>query len=190
MEKILTPYDKEYMKMSMLKHEETFKEQVYELHRLYQIQKQLMKNIASTRASTQNQKQVIINAHQQKHHQNLENLEGKGEVTIEDESEIELTLGPSSFNKRRKLETPLNSDSGASFSSSSSGSNLQLKKIDRAREGQNRQTWEILDRRDSNPGFLSGTRNISSGEEEEEELRQDRLQQSPWLFQVLSLNMT
>lgn len=149
-----------------------------------------MKNIASTRPSAQNQNQIIINAHHQKLHQNLENLEGKGEVEIEDESEIELTLGPSSFNKRRrKFETPLNSDSGASFSSSSSGSNFQLKKIDRAREGQNRQKWGILDRRDSNPGFLSGTRNISSGEEEEE-LRQDRLQQSPWLFQVLSLNMT
>jgi hypothetical protein len=28
MEKFLKPYDKEYMRMAMLKHEETFKEQV------------------------------------------------------------------------------------------------------------------------------------------------------------------
>lgn len=31
MEKLLNPYDREYMKMAMLKHEETFKEQVLSL---------------------------------------------------------------------------------------------------------------------------------------------------------------
>ncbi|XLS44233.1 hypothetical protein HN51_001098, partial [Arachis hypogaea] len=45
MEKVVRSCDKEYMKMAMLKHEQTFREQVYELHRLYRIQKILMKNI-------------------------------------------------------------------------------------------------------------------------------------------------
>ncbi|XP_074295298.1 uncharacterized protein LOC141623127 [Silene latifolia] len=47
MEKIKSNYDhKDYMRMAMLKHEETFKEQVYELHRLYRMQKMLMQNVA------------------------------------------------------------------------------------------------------------------------------------------------
>ncbi|XP_039158345.1 uncharacterized protein LOC120286095 [Eucalyptus grandis] len=51
MEKLLRPYDKEHMKLAMLKHEETFREQVYELHRLYRIQKALMKNSKSSSSS-------------------------------------------------------------------------------------------------------------------------------------------
>ncbi|KAH9608741.1 hypothetical protein KSS87_019405 [Heliosperma pusillum] len=47
MEKNKSNYDhKDYMRMAMLKHEETFKEQVYELHRLYRMQKMLMQNVA------------------------------------------------------------------------------------------------------------------------------------------------
>lgn len=35
MEKLLNPYDREYMRMAMLKHEETFKEQVLFLSLFY-----------------------------------------------------------------------------------------------------------------------------------------------------------
>ncbi|RLM99809.1 keratin, type II cytoskeletal 2 epidermal-like [Panicum miliaceum] len=37
--------DMEVMKMAMLKHEETFRQQVHELHRLYRIQRQLMSDL-------------------------------------------------------------------------------------------------------------------------------------------------
>ncbi|KAM7516464.1 hypothetical protein LguiA_006047 [Lonicera macranthoides] len=174
-----TPYDKEYMKMAMLKHEETFREQVYELHRLYQIQKKLMRDFASS--TTQNANQSI-------------NMERSAEECTEelDESAIELTLGPSSFRERRiSNETTMNSDSAPSFSSSSSGSshimrtnsgNFHQNRAERTSEGL-KQKWGL----ESNPSFLSGRRNRN---EAEEEFRRDNMKQSPWLFQVLSLNMT
>ncbi|XP_066360476.1 uncharacterized protein [Miscanthus floridulus] len=37
--------DMEVMKMAMLKHEETFRQQVHELHRLYRIQRELMSDL-------------------------------------------------------------------------------------------------------------------------------------------------
>ncbi|AQK62681.1 hypothetical protein ZEAMMB73_Zm00001d013216 [Zea mays] len=37
--------DKDTLKMAMLKHEETFRQQVHELHRLYRIQKLLMRDL-------------------------------------------------------------------------------------------------------------------------------------------------
>ncbi|RLN39573.1 uncharacterized protein C2845_PM01G35410 [Panicum miliaceum] len=41
-EKLVNPCDMELMKMAMLRHEQTFRQQVHELHRLYRVQKQLM----------------------------------------------------------------------------------------------------------------------------------------------------
>ncbi|CAL4915063.1 unnamed protein product [Urochloa decumbens] len=43
----LKQYEKEHMKMAMLKQEETFKQQVQELHRLYRVQQLLMADAAS-----------------------------------------------------------------------------------------------------------------------------------------------
>ncbi|KAL2528359.1 uncharacterized protein Fot_20960 [Forsythia ovata] len=180
MEKFLNPYDKEYMKMTMLKHEETFREQVCELHRLYHIQKILMKDIAKNRqnmhdfASTS--KKMIMNDHGDVHKNTQQCLELERpaeKFKIEGESELQLTLGPTSYYRKRKdAETPLASDSGPSFSSSSTGSS-HIKFTTRE---------ELL-----NPSFL-GRREISS--EVEEKLRQDILNYPPWLMQVLSLNMT
>ncbi|KAL5209528.1 hypothetical protein ABZP36_005151 [Zizania latifolia] len=45
MEKLVKQCDMEVMKMAMLKQEETFKQQVHELHRLYRVQKQLMSEL-------------------------------------------------------------------------------------------------------------------------------------------------
>ncbi|KAI3932622.1 hypothetical protein MKW98_012593 [Papaver atlanticum] len=42
MDRLLEQYDKEYVRTTMLKQEEIFKEQVHELHRLYVVQKTLM----------------------------------------------------------------------------------------------------------------------------------------------------
>ncbi|RLN16634.1 uncharacterized protein C2845_PM02G07840 [Panicum miliaceum] len=41
-EKLVNHCDMELMKMAMLRHEQTFRQQVHELHRLYRVQKQLM----------------------------------------------------------------------------------------------------------------------------------------------------
>uniref|UniRef100_A0A0E0KJC4 Uncharacterized protein n=1 Tax=Oryza punctata TaxID=4537 RepID=A0A0E0KJC4_ORYPU len=45
MEQVFEHYDKDTLKMAMLKHEETFRQQVHELHRLYRIQKLLMRDL-------------------------------------------------------------------------------------------------------------------------------------------------
>lgn len=115
--------------------------------------------------------------------------EGDGVVEIIDETEIELTLGPSSYNNRRKkVETPLTSDSGNSLSSSTGSSHINKTS---SREGLS--GGGIIGHvqiPDSNRVLCqSGIRNTSHNIEEQS--RQDRLKkQPPWLFQVLSLNMT
>lgn len=45
MEQVFKHYDKDSLKVAMLKHEETFRQQVHELHRLYRIQKLLMRDL-------------------------------------------------------------------------------------------------------------------------------------------------
>ncbi|XP_062010987.1 uncharacterized protein LOC133727423 [Rosa rugosa] len=185
MEKLLNPYDKECMRMAILKHEETFKEQVYELHRLYHIQKLLMNSSIGKSRPKGNKRESwdlhneISFSHQLKYElQRKLDLEQPAEAAaaeeleVIDESEIELTLGPTRYNKnrRKKSEAQLTSDSGPSFSSSSTGSSH----VNRTGSGTHYQ------RRSKEQ--LGGC---------EEQLRQDeRLKLPPWLFQVLSLNMT
>ncbi|KAG8093027.1 hypothetical protein GUJ93_ZPchr0012g19137 [Zizania palustris] len=45
------------MKMAMLKHEETFRQQVHELHRLYRIQRQLMNDLTMAELSSGRRRQ-------------------------------------------------------------------------------------------------------------------------------------
>ncbi|CAH8280989.1 unnamed protein product [Arabidopsis lyrata] len=140
MEKLLNPYDKQCMKMAMLKHEETFKQQVYELHRLYQVQKILMKNMEINKFTTKNNH---VNSGLGTFIRRVDheidrpaNFSGGNNIEIMDESEIELTLGPSCYggdelmrmNKKKKknslpemMDGNLNSGR-RSFSSSSTGS--------------------------------------------------------------------
>jgi len=209
MEKRLKPYDREYMRVAMLKHEETFKEQVYELHRLYRIQKMLMKNIESSRPNGRSQELRNLKNKRSDHAQHkpqrkldlerpaeeyIGESDGDGVLEIIAESEIELTLGPSSYNRRKKPETPLTSDSGPSFSSSSTGSShinrtnsWTHQRIDTTREELNGYKVGLVKVPDMTSGCHSrSTNNIDV----EEQLRQERLNQPPWFFQVLSLNMT
>ncbi|CAL5326161.1 hypothetical protein CsSME_00005581 [Camellia sinensis var. sinensis] len=216
MEKLLNPYDKEYMKMAMLKHEKTFKQQVYELHRLYRIQKILMTNVEHGRPNGENQERwnfmrgislTHMNDHQIHHHIHHKSRPGldleqpvkdeyiaetNGEIAheIEDESEIQLTLGPTSYYRRKKKgETPRTSDSGPSFSSSSTGSSH----MKRTNSGTNHTTRDdhltgqklgLTMVPDSNSGLQSGRRNSF---DVEEQLNQDRLTLPPWLFQPRSM---
>nr|KYP71478.1 hypothetical protein KK1_010737 [Cajanus cajan] len=175
MEKIVRSCDKEYMRMAMLKHEETFKEQVYELHRLYRIQKLLMQNMEARRGVEVREEEWFF----------------KNAIKVIDESEIELTLGPSSYNRRKKVETSLTSDSGHSLSSSTSGSShinkTRCHGSRKTREDSSGSIIRLVQVPGSTPGCQSGIRNNF---DIEEQLRQERLKQSPWLFQVLNLNMT
>ncbi|XP_061338953.1 uncharacterized protein LOC133285696 [Gastrolobium bilobum] len=128
MEKLIRPCNKEYMRMAMLKHEETFKEQVYELHRLYRIQIILMKNMEASRGIDVNQRgwsfknaifgkfknaiSLTQGGHKKGAQKNpkmnidLENparediaeSDCDGNLEIINETEIELTLGHSSYN--------------------------------------------------------------------------------------------
>lgn len=182
--------------------------QVYELHRLYEIQKMLMKNISSNRGNRQNQDKWTKSKKENSFHNNPNDdmhqqpgqkldLEQPAEENTADldEGEIELTLGPSSYCRRRKIdETPLTSDSGLSFSSSSSGSsrikrtNSGIHRIqDRRKEEVTAHNWGLVEVPNSNPSFFNGRR---SNSDIREQVRQDRVQQPPWLFQVLSMNTT
>ncbi|CAA3012158.1 Hypothetical predicted protein [Olea europaea subsp. europaea] len=109
-------------------------------------------------------------------------------LDIEDYYDLELTLGPKSYSTRGKAGgTPPVSGSGLSISSSSTGSNHVKRTRQYAREEPlNQQKWG-LEIPVSNPSFLGGRKNSS---EVEEHIRQDRLNTPPWLFQVLSLNMS
>ncbi|KAI4381246.1 hypothetical protein MLD38_007338 [Melastoma candidum] len=86
MEKLVRSYDKERMKLAMLKHEQTFKEQVYELHRLYRIQKTLMKALKGERGDGRRHPFM-----------------GR-EDSCHDDDGIELTLGlgPTGYNTRTR----------------------------------------------------------------------------------------
>lgn len=183
--------------------------QVYELHRLYRIQKILMKNIDKSRSiNGRNQErwsikneicftQRKLDLERPAAEEYIADSDGNGVVEIIDESEIELTLGPTSYNLiRRKSEAPLTSDSGPSFSSSSTGSSHINRTISSRTHQQIRDTTR-LEVSGSELGLVrvpdmsSGCQSSSKNNiDVEEQLRQERLKQSPWLFQVLSLNMT
>lgn len=204
MENFLKPNDKEYMRMAILKHEETFKEQVYELHRLYRIQKIMMRNIASSKNGRGlNQTKTFGSIHQKSivkldlerpGEEYVAESNGDREVELIDENEIELTLGPTKYNRRKKPETPLTSDSGPSFSSSSSGSShinrtgyLNHQMAVKGREALNGQSLGIVQVSDMTLGYQSGSKNSFLVQDK---FRQGRLKQPPWFSQVLSLNTT
>ncbi|WOK97505.1 hypothetical protein Cni_G06213 [Canna indica] len=128
MERLLLEHDRECMKTMMLKHEETFKQQVRELHRLYRLQKLLMRDMENGERN---------NAQRRWRPRRVLNLELPADEYIEkaeeeQESEIELTLTIGSRN----------SDSGASSSSTESGGGLKL----------NGNGWELQQEEDVNTG--------------------------------------
>ena len=185
--------------------------QVYELHRLYRIQKTLMKNMEARRGSELasqrgwNFKNAISLAQQNGHHkvaqektnikfdlerpalEEIAESDIDGLLEIIDETEIELTLGPSSYN-RKKVATSLTSDSGHSLTSST-GSSLIHKTRCRTHHRSHTTREEL-------GGGIIGlvqvphSSGIRNGHDIEEQSRQERSKQPPWLFQVLSLNMT
>uniref|UniRef100_A0A7N0ZS62 Uncharacterized protein n=1 Tax=Kalanchoe fedtschenkoi TaxID=63787 RepID=A0A7N0ZS62_KALFE len=180
MEQHLAPFDMECMKMAILKHEEIFKQQVSELHRLYRIQKMLMKT--SQRRIPKNDLPRSNETRMRNLLLELERPSGNcfnGEPRIlgfgnQDDESLDLTLGLGNYNhvsqeSNKKLSpTRLTSDSVMTFSSSSTGSCSHLKKA-----------------------CVGGRNDIV--EYQEQSRQQDRAimaEQPPWLMQALSLNMT
>ena len=185
--------------------------QVYELHRLYRIQKTLMKSIESSSPNGsfslknnnqhgnmhQNSRRRLDLEHPADQEYNVaESDHGNRMLEVIDESEIKLTLGPTRYMPRKKHGTPpLTSDSGPSFSSSSTES-IRMNRTSSSRSKQKTNTTRnefsgrelgILQVTDMTLGYQNGSNyNIDL----EEQLRQERLKQPPWLFQVLSMNMT
>ncbi|KAH0697432.1 hypothetical protein KY290_015297 [Solanum tuberosum] len=203
MEKLINPYDKEYMKMAMLKHEEIFREQVYELHRLYQTQKLLMKNMSNStnRPQQDHHHQVVVN-HLDSNKKitgrqciDLEIKPNTDEEHIAESDELELTLGLSSYNVRRRRKTAHFDSSSPSFSSSNStgSASSQIKHITtnlvRNIEGSK---WGLDEKLPVSNNFQIGGRTSQSNQnvDQEQYRSQDSLNNPPWLFQVLSLNMT
>ncbi|KQJ95085.1 hypothetical protein BRADI_3g15120v3 [Brachypodium distachyon] len=111
--------EKEQMKMAILRQGQTFRHQVNVLHRVYQVQKQLMTEVhvvkmnwAQAGGDTQAEAMVETN-----HLQCYSNSGEKKPPPVED-FDLELTLATGS--DRRKQEMGSNSDSGATVSSSTS----------------------------------------------------------------------
>ncbi|KAH7652485.1 Sterile alpha motif/pointed domain-containing protein [Dioscorea alata] len=177
MERFLKQYDKERMKMAMLKHEETFRQQVHELHRLYRVQKILMSDLKIKELKREQRWRGMNETGFDRSHycyqeerrriprqfdleqpaeEYIEGEDRNGMIESDDENYLELTLA-TGRSRRKKDERSYTSDSGTSFSSSSSESGrIKL-----------------------------------NGFEVEGGVREDRMKQyPPWLFQCLSLNMT
>ncbi|XP_073005797.1 uncharacterized protein [Typha latifolia] len=197
MEQSLRKYDRECMKMAMLKHEETFRQQVHELHRLYRVQKLLMRNMKNKelkerRMPAYSQSELTNwNGANNKYSCNpgyrdynlgrpssALNLDLPADEYIgnaEEDIELELTLGIGGSGKKRE-GTPFTSDSGASFSSSSTESG-----------GLMSHEWGLHQVRDVSSGFpYERTMPYDVGEG----VRQDGVKQPAWFFQCLSLKMT
>lgn len=217
MEKVVNQYEKEYMKMAILKHEETFKEQVYELHRLYQTQKILMKNIennmstpnhrwnnasskhaTSTTTTTQMMKKPrrkLLDL-EQPAEDYVEDLEGGGcggaadiEVKeVEDEKEIELTLGPTSYNNRRRKQQQQQRHTTPLTSDSEHYS------FSSSSSGSSSHIKKMIINKEHLTAAACGRwggRNNGGFkvEDEEQQQQQQRLKQPPWILQAaLSLN--
>ncbi|XP_074571975.1 uncharacterized protein LOC141828445 [Curcuma longa] len=149
-------YEKENMsmKMVMLKQEATFRQQVEELHRLYRIQKVLMRDARQDRESW---KQPVFS-------------NSKEELTLDaDEgSDLELTLATGSHRTQRKKTSASNaSESGSSFSSFSGESgSMKAKNSD----------WTMSD-----SSIRIGGERKSTGLKIEQ-MRQDGFKQTSWLF--------
>lgn len=174
--------------------------QVYELHRLYRVQKILMRSINNNRPNSRTQNGFSFHKEQAQVQKSMVKLDlerpaeeyvaesngGHRELQLIDENEIELTLGPSSYkNRKKKPETPLTSDSGPSFSSSSTGSSQINRTSSLTNQTTNKTRDDQLTGRQTEPGRGRKVTDI-----DEDQLRQERIKQPPWLFQVLSLNMT
>ncbi|XP_042388537.1 uncharacterized protein LOC121980528 isoform X1 [Zingiber officinale] len=143
-------YDRECMKIAMLKQEEIFRYQVHELHRLYNIQKLLMREMKKADMKRQRYKPTdgerdekgrdskcddYCDWRQQPRHlldlalsaeEYIERHKGEVMLTMKESNDLELKLATgSNRTPSKKNDTRFTSDSGSSFSSSSNDSEFK-----------------------------------------------------------------
>lgn len=137
MEKLVKQCDIEVMKMAMLKHEETFRQQVHELHRLYRIQKQLMSDLnrseMTCRRQRRKQARRALKLQLPADEYIVVGADEGGKVTPPwREDELELTLAVGGSVRRRKLregEGTSDCSGGSQTSSSSTDSDGALRPV-------------------------------------------------------------
>ncbi|TVU03361.1 hypothetical protein EJB05_51099 [Eragrostis curvula] len=173
MEKLLNHCDMELMKMAMLKHEETFQQQVHELHRLYRVQKQLMSGLTTVPSCRRQMRR--------KHPRRALDLHlpadeyivvgAGGAAPPSREHDLELTLAIGGGRRKRRDEnataTPLassNCSGGAGSPTSSSSTDTSGSPYQRAMALRLLQEGTVA-------------------------RQQQQLQNAPWLVQCLSLRM-
>jgi len=157
--------EKQHIKMAMLKQEQTFRQQVHELHRIYRVQKQLMmqmhvtekKDYRNIAAEGQTESTGKL-SHQQWYGSSV-----KEEAALAEDFNLELTLGTGTA--MTKQEKPSDSDSEATISSSTSAESESGRRF----------------APDSNVATLRF--------QNESNRHDDKVMQSPWLYQCLSLKM-
>ncbi|KAJ3673053.1 hypothetical protein LUZ60_006427 [Juncus effusus] len=175
-------YNKEYMRLAMLKQEETFRQQVQELHRLYEVQKSLMRETKNSVLKKQSENETCSSKSSESNSNQIkiQNLNFKFEIQEEEEeTDLDLTLAigtnsTQSKKKKKEKEKDLSftSDSGTSFSSScneTEGPRLNF--------GNERVLFM-----NSDLGRFQNQRKLGFANE--------NLNQAPWMYQCVNLNFT
>ncbi|KAJ6794628.1 Uncharacterized protein M6B38_229880 [Iris pallida] len=208
----LQQYDKDYMRMAMLKQEETFRHQVHELHRLYQVQKVLMNDMEAEKRqrNSSNSRNKIerwntgdhkTSSHQPCHEYSCQDkrrpclaldLElpagehvGKDDrdVMLDVDDEEECGLELTLATGCRSRRKKENSVTSDSGASISSSSTESGTRVKL-----NGNEWGVFHVRDKKLG--GHRRERKSVFDADEQMREERVKQPPWFFHCLSLNMT
>ncbi|KAF7064167.1 hypothetical protein CFC21_070569 [Triticum aestivum] len=153
--------EKKHMKMAILRQEQTFRQQVHELHRVYEVQKRLMKEMQAVKMSPaqgreDTQPESMMDTDRPQWYIN------SGEKTARFTEDFNLELTLATGGDTRKQEMTSNSESGATVTSSTSA--------------------------ESESGQRFPESNVDLRFQHESK-RHDQLTQSPWLYQCLSLKM-
>ncbi|XP_074573935.1 uncharacterized protein LOC141830402 [Curcuma longa] len=162
MEGFLNQHGKEYIsvKKVMLKQEETFRHQVQELHRVYQIQKLLMREAQPNHKPSKQTNQTNSDKGTPEH-------SDEPKVDADEESDLELTLATGSRTQWKKRSASYISDSGSCFSSTSG---------DSAGRRPKKSVWDL-----AHDSVRFGGERKNTGLKIEK-MRQDELKQPSWLF--------
>ena len=149
------------MKMAILRQEQTFRQQVHELHRVYEVQKRLMKEMQAVKMSPAQAREdtrpePMLDTDRPQWHIN------SGEKTARFTEDFNLELTLATGGDTRKQEMTSNSESGATVTSSTSA--------------------------ESESGQRFPESNVDLRFQHESK-RHDQLTQSHWLYQCLSLKM-
>ncbi|TVU46476.1 hypothetical protein EJB05_06016 [Eragrostis curvula] len=173
MSRYLKQYEKEHMKMAMLRQEETFKQQVQELHRLYRVQKLLMTDAANTmpaiRLNLEDERRTAEKDAGSSKSWDAYSEQRKTAPVALQESELELTLALGCSGTTGKKETSSSVDSRTSNSSSSTESGSP--------------DCRVL----SVPSMIGAAAPAKSSSHLGQHLEQEGLQQPPWLHKCLNL---